>query len=360
MRYCATAVGLVASLSCAGPCLADKIPRDLSAVPPVRTSYVPKRTPWGDPDFRATWSGDNLTYAGVEFERPKEQGNRLWLTDEEYAKRLEAAKKSDADKDDINAHLMYDNTVGLAAWMQSTPFGRRTSMIVSPADGRLPPLTGQGEALFKAGRDSWNKGQPIDWVSDLDAFDRCITRGFPAAMLPTDRDNGSGIRVFQAPGYVAFQLEVLGTRVVPIGKKVAWPAPVRGWLGQSRGHWEGNTLVIETTNIRPGDSASGDASKRAASPSSSNPTLPTGEKANAVERLTMTGPGTLLYQVTYSDPDIFTAPWTVQVEWTRDDHYQMYEFACHEGNVQVRTMINASRAQRTKDAQAAEAKVASK
>jgi hypothetical protein len=169
-------------------------------------------------------------------------------------------------------------------------------------------------------------------------------------MLPTDRDSDNGIRIFQAPGYIAFQLEMEGMRVVPIGRGAAWPAPVRGWLGQSRAHWEGSTLVIETANIHPGDSADGNAARRGASPSSSNPLLPTSEKASAVERLTMTGPGKLVYQVTYSDPDVFTAPWTVQVEWTRNDKYKIYEFACHEGNVQVRTMISASRAQRRKDA----------
>jgi hypothetical protein len=322
----------------------------------VPTTYVPQETPWGDPDFRAVWSGDNLPYAGIYFERPKEQGDRLELSDEGFAKRLADAKKSDADKDDINAHLMPDNTVGLAAWIQASRFGRRTSMIVSPANGRLPPLTPSAEALVKAGRTSWNKGQPIDWVSDLDAVDRCVSRGFPSAMLPTDRDSDNGIRVFQAPGYIAFQLEMEGMRVVPIGRKEPWPSAVRGWLGQSRAHWEGNTLVIETSHIRPGDSASGDRWKRAASPSSTESTLPTSEKASAVERLTMTGPGTLVYQVTYSDPDVFTAPWTVQVEWTRDDKYHLYEFACHEGNVQVRNMITSSRAQRRKDAEAAAAK----
>jgi len=356
MRCIAALAAVAAALSLAGSAQAEKTPEDLTVVPPVPTTYVPKRTPWGDPDFRATWSGDRLAYAGVDFERPADKGKRLWLTDEEYAKRLAEAKKSDADKDDVNAHLMPDNTIGLAAWMQSTPFGRRTSMIVSPADGRLAPLTPRAEALKKAGRTSWNKDQAIDWVSDLDAVDRCITRGFPAAMLPTDRDSDSAIRVFQSPGYVVFQLEEMGTRIVPIGRSGAWSPSVRGWLGQGRGHWEGNTLVIETANIHPGDSAAGDAAKRGASPSSTEPTLPTSERASAVERLTMTGPGTLLYQVTYSDPEVFTAPWTVQVEWQRDDKYQIYEFACHEGNVQVRTMITASRAQRAKDAVAIAAK----
>jgi hypothetical protein len=355
MRYCEFAIGVAAAISLAAPGLSQKAPTDLTSVPPIPNTYVPKKTPWGDPDFRATWTGDNLAYVGIELERPAEDGNRLWLTDAEFAKRLEQAQKSDADRTDFGAHLMPDNTVGLAAWLRSSAYGRRTSLIVSPANGRLPPLTPRGEALFKAGRDSWKDNQPIDWVSDLDAVDRCITRGFPSAMLPTDRDNDSAIRVFQAPGYVAFQLEVLGTRIVPVGKAGKWPDTVRAWHGQSRGHWEGNTLVIETANIVPGDSAAGDASKRAASPASASPTIPTGEKASTVERLTMTGPDTLVYQATYSDPDVFTAPWTVQVEWARDDTYRIYEFACHEGNRQVRDLINASRAQRRKDQLAAKA-----
>lgn len=359
MRSRAFAVGLAAAVSLAAQSVAEKPPADPTTVPPVPTAYVPKKTAWGDPDFRATWTGDNLAYAGVDFERGEKLGNRLWLTDEEFAKRLAEAKKSDADKTDLNAHLMPDNTLGLAVWLQASSFGRRTSMIVDPANGRLPPLTPRAEALSKAGRTSWNKGQPIDWVSDLDAVDRCIARGFPAAMMPTDRDSDNGIRVFQAPGFIAFQLEMSGTRVVPIGRGAAWPSSVRGWLGQSRAHWEGSTLVIETANIHPGDSASGDRWQRGASPSSTNSTLPTGDRASAIERLTMTGAGTMVYQVTYSDPDVFTAPWTAQVEWMRDDKYRLYEFACHEGNEEVRHMITSSRAQRAKDAAALVAKNAS-
>ena len=122
-------------------------------------------------------------------------------------------------------------------------------------------------------------------------------------------------------------------------------------MGRSRGRWDGGTLIIETSNIVAGDSATGEALKRSGSPVTGrgHGTVPMGPQAHAVERLTMTGPGTLAYQVTYTDPAVFTAPWTAEVEWTRDDKYQIYEFACHEGNVQVRTMISNSRAQRAKD-----------
>ena len=153
---------------------------------------------------------------------------------------------------------------------------------------------------------------------------------------------------------MVLQLEILGTRIVPVDHGRPLPPQVRTWGGQSLGHWEGDTLVIETKNIIAGDSVSGNLAKRAASPLTGRGRglVPMSEKAGTVERLTMTGPDTLRYQVTYSDPEVFTAPWTVEVEWTRDDKYRLYEFACHEGN-EVRELITASRAQRKKDAQAA-------
>lgn len=346
MRYCKFAIGLVAAVSLVVPCEGQKPPADLTSVPPVSNTYVPTKTPWGDPDFQATWTDDRIAQAGIPLERPEASGTRLMMTDAEFAKRLEDAKKSDRGyKETVDA----DGTAGLAGWVQSNQFARRTSLIVNPANGRLPLMTPAGAALFKAGRNSWIEHQPIDWVSDLDSYDRCISRGFPAAMLPWPNNNG--MRLFQSPGYVVMQLEVLGTRIIPIGKAAPWPSTVRGWMGQSLGHWEGNTLVIETSAIVAGDSATGEALKRAGSPVTGrgHGTVPMGPQAHTVERLTMTGPGTMVYQVMYSDPDVFTAPWTAEVQWTRDDKYQMYEFACHEGN-EVRELVTSSRAQRKKDA----------
>ena len=308
--------------------------------------YVPKKTAWGDPDFQATWTLEPIYNAGIPLQRAPEQGNRLWLTDAEFAKRLEAARKSDAGyREDVNAA----GTAGLADWVRSAPFARRSSLIVSPANGRLPPMTPRAEALFKAGRNSWNDNQPIDWVADLDSYDRCITRGLPAAILPWP--NNDGVRIFQSPGFVVLQLEVLGTRIVPVGHGDRWPEPVRSWAGRSLGHWEGATLVIETSAIVAGDSADGDVSRHAGSPVTGRGggLVPMSEKAKTVERLTMTGPNTLVYEVTYSDPEVYTAPWTAEVEWTRDDGYQLYEYACHEGN-EIRELIQASRARRAKDA----------
>jgi hypothetical protein len=162
-----------------------------------------------------------------------------------------------------------------------------------------------------------------------------------------------GQRIFQSPGYITIVLEMLGTRVIPIGNSPQWPGNVEAWMGQSRAHWEGKTLVIVTTNIKSGDSVTRDVSRRAASPlnmaTQNVPpfnTIPTSAKANTVEKLIMTGPNTILYEITYDDPEVYTKPWTAQLEWTRDEKYEMPEYACHEGDIQIRNYISASRAHR--------------
>jgi hypothetical protein len=152
------------------------------------------------------------------------------------------------------------------------------------------------------------------------------------------------------------------SRVIPVVpksqwaalQKTRWPANVRTWMGQSLGYWDGdNTLVIETTNIKAGGSVTGDHLDRGPSPLNMatmgvppNNTIPTSDQAKVIERLTMTGPNAIMYEMTYSDPKVFTAPFTARLPWTRNEDYQFYEYACFEGDVQVRNYINASRAQR--------------
>ena len=175
--------------------------------------FRPARTSWGDPDFRGTWPIQNVNDVRIPLERPADMGERAWLTDEEFAERLRGAERSDAE---YANELRNAGTTGLAAWLRAARTGRQSSLIVGPANGRLPPLTPQAQTLYEAGRSSWKEGQTFDWVSDLDAFDRCITRGFPAMMLPKPYNNG--VRIFQSPGYVALQLEMFGTRMVPVGQ----------------------------------------------------------------------------------------------------------------------------------------------
>jgi hypothetical protein len=315
---------------------------DPAAAPVVEPGYSVARTPWGDPDFRGSWPMQNINDARIPLERPQALGTRAWLTEEEFAARVATADASDAA---FSVEIGADGSAGLAAWLRTSQLGRRSSLVVDPADGRLPPLTAQAQELYAKGRSTWQSGDAVDGIGDLDAFERCITRGFPAVMLPQPYNNG--LRVFQAPGFVVLQLETFGTRVIPLGAGGHWPPAVRAWHGDSRGRWEGDTLVIETTNIVAGDSVTTDPLRRAAGPvpGRTNATQPVGPSAKVTERLTKTGPDTIDYRVTYDDPDTFMAPWTVALERTRDDGYAIYEYACHERNT-VREAITSARALR--------------
>ena len=344
MNWRALAVAAALAASVAAP--AQPVPADLTVLPATPSGYTLK-TEWGDPDLRATYTLDMINNGHIAFQRPAEYGNRVWLTDAEFAKRLAAAKASDAAYSAENTR----GTKGLEAWMRAEPFARRTSMLISPADGKLPALLPAAEALRKAGRSSWVPGQTYDWLDDFDTWDRCITRGFPASMLPFHYNNG--IRVFQAPGYVAVHFEMLGDRIIPLRSRGHWPQAVRSWMGDSLGHWDGNTLVVETTNINIGDGATHDVWRRAASPLNvakqgvpANNAIPVSAQARVVERFTRTGPGALVYELSYADAEVFTAPWTARITWTRDDSYQFFEYACNEGNEAIRNNILATRAAR--------------
>ena len=348
----ASALATAAALTMAAHgALAQERPADLTELPPVPTDYTPEKTAWGDWDFSATYQIEYINNARILFQRPKVFGERVWVTDEEFTRRLEAAERSDANFSAEGRGLSVGGTEGLADWIRNSSFGKRTSMLVSPADGQLPPLTPAAQKLYEAGRSGWVPGQDFDWVTDFDSWDRCVSRGFPASMFPFRYNNG--IRVFQAPGYVVLALEMLGTRVIPLGDSPAWPDQVEAWMGNSRGRWEGKTLVIETTNIKSGDSATHDPFARSASPLNMATqhvppfnTIPMSTEARTVERLTKTGPNSLTYEVTYEDPEVFTQPWTARLEWVRDDGYEFYEYACHEGNQAVRGYIQSSRAHR--------------
>ena len=349
-RLAVAAIALAGAAFAAAPmAVAQNRPAHLETLPAAPSDYTPPKTAWGDYDFSHTYTLDPVADAKILFQRPKEYGTRVWLTDEEFARRLKAAESSDSRFGVKGASTV--GTKGLADWMRHSSFAKRTSLLVDPADGRLPPLTPKGQHLFETGRSSWVPGQAFDWVTDFDTWDRCITRGFPASIFPNRYNNG--IRVFQAPGYIVIELEMLGTRVIPISNAPHWPKSVEGWMGNSRAHWEGKTLVIETTNIKSGDSVSRDSAKRSASPvivtmvgGAPLDTTPMSPQARTVERLTMTGPNTIMHELTYSDPETYTAPWTARTEWTRDDGYKFYEYACHEGDVQIRGYITSSRAER--------------
>ena len=354
LRLAAASV-LLATAAFGTAAIGQEAPADPTVLQPVPDNYQPAKTSWGDPNFTGTWPIDNI--ASIFFQRNDRYGNRFYLTQEELAERAKQAEASTARYKEEEEQ----GKIGMGHWVESDVSGAQTALLVDPPSGKLPAFTPYGEERYKAGRSSWVNGQPFDWVSDFDTWDRCVTRGFPASMLPFRYNNG--IRLHQAPGYVTIELEMIhDSRVIPVVpkaqweelQKTRWPASVRTWMGQSLGYWDDeNTLVIETTNIIAGDSVVGDRLERGPSPLNMatmgvppNNTIPTSEEAKVVERITMTGPDSIVYEMTYSDPKVFTAPWTARLPWTRDEEYGFFEYACHEGNVQVRNYINSSRTER--------------
>ena len=319
---------------------------ELYVLPPVSHKYVPKKTQWGDPDLRGMWPIDSL--GGLPMQRTPAMGGRVFLSDEELKFReAQMAKLRDAPAKETKA-----GKLGMGNWVEETGAGRQTAMVVDPQNGRLPELTPEGKRLQALGRSSWMRGQTYDWVTDFDSWDRCITRGFPASMLPFRYNNG--VQIMQAPGYVVINLEMIhDARIIPLDGRPTI-AGTTNWMGQSRGHWEGNTLVVETDHIRQGAAPLNMATIGAPFGN----TVPMSPGAHVTERFTPIGPNNITYEMTYSDPTYWTAPFTLRMDWTRNEKYKFYEYACHEGDVQVKNYITASRAQRAKDAADKAAKAA--
>ena len=320
---------------------------ELFALAPVSHSYRPKLTSWGDPDLRGMWPTDS--FGGLFLERPVNMGDRVWLTPEEY-KVVDARMQSSRE---APAKETQSGKLGMGNWVEMTGAGHRTSLLVEPRNGRLPPLTPEGQKLNKLGRSSWINGQNFDWVTDFDSWDRCVTRGFPASMLPFHYNNG--LQVMQAPGYVVINLEMIhDARIIPLDGRGKLPAGMTDWMGSSRGRWEGTTLVIETDHIRPGAAPLNMATNGAPFGN----TIPMSPQARVVERITPTGPNTMDYEMTYTDPVYWTASFTVRADWTRNEKYKFFEYACHEGDEQVHNYITTNRLERAKAKAAAAEKTA--
>ena len=280
-------------------------------------------TAWGDPDLRGNWPIDYL--GQTPRTRPPQFGTRAVLTDEEYKSALNSAEAQ------LDRYAQEDKVgkMGMGHWTERGLPLRQTSLMTYPLDGRLPDATPEGQKLAAAGKSSWTE-EVFNWTDDFNLYDRCITRGMPGSMLPGAYN--SGIEVWQAPGVVAIKLEMIHeTRMVWLDGRAAPPPEVQYWLGFSRGHWEGNSLVIETTNFKPGSSLGNSDNTRKPVPNS--------DRMKVMERLTPTGPNTIQYEAWVDDPEMLTGPFKYDFPWRRNTDYVQYEYACHEGNEQFRGYI---------------------
>ena len=282
------------------------------------------RTPWGHPDLQGIWTTDDEI--SVPVERPETLSARSELTEEETASRTaqrEAGLERGSGQTGDGPPHWYET-----AAQAST----RASFVVDPPDGHIP--------YTDAGRREWDnrnmgsfKEEPFDGPEDLDLRDRCITRGLPNTYFPSAYNNG--FQIIQHTDHVAILYERLHEhRLIPIDGRQHLDASVRQWFGDSRGWWEGDTLVVETTNYT--DQVNFRGSR---------------EGLRLVERFTRTGPGSIQVEFTASDPEAWSRDWTVLVNARTDENYwQIFEYACHEANYGMFNMLSGSRAQEAKAA----------
>jgi len=321
--------------------------------------WVQPKVAWGDPDLQGTWP---ISYVGsVPLQRCAGGGpgraatpcdkSKAFLTEEEYQARLDASKQPDRYKKAVaEGDLGRAFSAGV---VDPTVPQRQTSLIVDPPDGQLPAMTEEGKRLSAEMKSSWasHEGEPQAWDTylDFDSWDRCITRGMPASMFPYRYNNG--IQIIQVPGAVVINMEMIHeTRVIPVDGRPAPRPTIKQWLGISRGHWEGNTLVVETTNLKTGASATNIGVVGA--PQGNR--FPSSEQMKIRERFTRMSPDIMLYEITTEDPVVLTRPWTAKFPLKLDNSYKWWEYACHEGNRTIPDYISASRAERAeaeKDAQ---------
>jgi hypothetical protein len=303
--------------------------------------WTPPKTPWGDPDVQGMWPGN----MGVPLQRPENLGTRTTLTDAEFAqKEAQAKKQAQADSQSTAA----SDSVGIGPpsyWVERGTPSRQTSLIIDPPNGRLPPLTAQEQDLRKSARGG--KGFPGEWrgaadsYEDLNIYYRCITRGVLGSIIPVIYNNGN--EILQAPGLVIIRNEMIHeTRIIPLDGRPHLSPAIRQFMGDSRGHWEGNTLVIETTNFTDKDAIGSNGAGYPGDPGHHSADL------KLTERLTRVDADTLNYQATIDDPKTWTQPWTILIPLQRNEKYQLLEYACHEGNIAMGDILSGARADESK------------
>ena len=287
------------------------------------------KTAWGDPDLQGVWTSDDMR--SVPMQRPKEFGDRKEMTPEEFETR--AGRDQAARNRAVNDESFLRNEWGIRT------FGY-TSMVIDPADGQIPALTKVGmERTKNQPRGTYGPG-PYNTTADFGLYERCVTRGVVGSILPVLY--GNGLRIVQAPGKVVISYEMIhDTRTIYLDNRPAPDSSIRQYMGLSRGHWDGNTLVVETTNFK---NTTGMGPNGGGTPNS--------YKLKLTERFTRIDPDMINYEVTVDDPVTYTKPWTFRMTITHQPNYEVYEYSCHEGNSAIRLPLSGERAYDRKVAEA--------
>ena len=299
----------------------------------AKAPYSPPKTMWGDPDLTGLWPSTDMV--GVPFERPENFGERNEVTQEEYdAREKTAAQRAAADSEDTvsTAARQGDGTGPPSHWLEWGKASKQASLIVEPSNGRLPPTTPEAQRRAATLKNTYVMFDGFADPSELGPYDRCISRGPLGSMFPVIYNNGN--QIIQFPGYVVLRYEMIHeVRVIPLDGRAHLSPKIRTYMGDPRGHWEGNTLVVETTNLNGRTGAQGNGNL-----------LMMSDEARIVEKFTRTGLDTVQYEVAVTDPRTWTKPWKASFPLRRDSSYGMFEYACHEGNHAMSNILSASRA----------------
>jgi hypothetical protein len=299
---------------------------------PGAKNYKAPRTAWGDPDLSGNYT--NKYEQGTPFERPAElEGKRLEdISAVDLAKILQDRQRNSIERAPFNGGDPSGLIGGPAEFRDNNEILKGSSawFVVDPPDGKIPAMTSEAQQRIRAmrrGGSSFTNG-PFNSPDDFSLYDRCITRGFPGSMLPAIY--GDSYQIVQGPGWVGIRYEMIHeTRVIPLDGRPHAGKNIQLDMGDARGHWEGDTLVVETTNFRER------SVYRNASPGA----------LRLTERFTRVSPTRLDWRVTVDDATTWTKPWTFAIPLTVNNDEPVFEYACHEGNYAVRNMLSATRAE---------------
>jgi len=293
--------------------------------------YTTPKTPWGDPDLQGIFPGTAMI--GVPMQRPENFGTRNVLTEEEFKARAEQAKRqSDADSEE---YLKPGTVAGInppSYWIERGKPNYQASLVVDPPDGRIPPLTPEADQKAKDRAAAQRlRNTPRSW-EDMTYYDRCISRGVLGSILPVIYNNGN--QIIQAPGYVVIRYEMIHeARIIPLDGRPHAGAGVKTFLGDARGHFEGDTLVVDTTNFlgdKNGIGLNGNGT-------------PHSDQLHLTERFKRTDSDTIQYSATIDDPKTWTKPWTLSFPLKAEKGYELFEYACHEGNYAMADILSGAR-----------------
>src|SRR5262249_8037401 len=296
----------------------------LQPQPAAKPAPAGPKPPWGDPDISGVWTSDAAI--GIPLQRPDRFNGRAELTDEEFKEKQARDAQTRNRAENAIGSFRNDN-----AWLAKSY--RQTSLIVDPADGKLPAVTPWAESR-RATRDQRAFGAgPFDKPEDFTMYDRCITRGIVGSVLPVVYGNGN--RIIQSPGQVVISYEMVhDTRIIYTDGRPHVGKGIRQLLGDSRGHWEGNTLVVETTNLTDKTSIGLNGNG-----------LRHSQEMVMTERITRVGPDELRYEIRINDPKTYVAPFTISLPLVSPSGYKLLPYECLEGDYAVPNALSAERAE---------------